>query len=64
MGVSPVNGHGLFQFILMIKIDKNKIDLIYSTGGAWSAHCSFYWLKRKTKISWIAEIHDPLVQRK
>jgi len=45
-------------------IKKNNIDLIYSTGGAWSAHLAAYWLKRKTKISWIAEIHDPLVQRK
>ena len=44
-------------------IKNNKIDLIYSTGGAWSAHLAAYWLKRKTKISWIAEIHDPLVQR-
>ena len=44
-------------------IKKNDIDLIYSTGGAWSAHLAAYWLKRKTKISWIAEIHDPLVQR-
>ena len=45
-------------------IKKNNIDLIYSTGGAWSAHLAAYWLKRKTKINWIAEIHDPLVQRK
>ena len=37
--------------------------MIYSTGGAWSAHLAAYWLKRKTKVSWIAEIHDPLVQR-
>ena len=45
-------------------IKNNNIDLIYSTGGAWSAHLAAYWLKRKTKISWIAEIHNPLVQRK
>jgi hypothetical protein len=45
-------------------IKKNNIDLIYSTGGAWSAHLAAYWLKRKTKICWIAEIHDPLVHRK
>lgn len=44
-------------------IKKNNIDLIYSTGGAWSAHLAAYWLKSKTKVSWIAEIHDPLVQR-
>ena len=40
-----------------------KIDVIYSTGGAWSAHLAGLWLKRKTGLPWIVEIHDPLVIR-
>ena len=45
-------------------IKQGKINLIYSTGGAWSAHLAAYWLKKKTNIKWIVEIHDPLVMRK
>ena len=41
-----------------------KVDLIFSTGGAWSAHLAGLWLKKKTGLPWIAEIHDPLVIRK
>jgi hypothetical protein len=41
-----------------------KVNFIYSTGGAWSAHLAGFWLKRKTGLPWIAEIHDPLVIRK
>lgn len=44
-------------------IRKNKIDVIYSSGGAWSAHLAAYWLKRITGVRWIAEIHDPMVMR-
>lgn len=44
-------------------IKKYKINLIYSTGGAWSAHLAAWWLKKFTKVHWIAEIHDPLVER-
>ena len=40
-----------------------KIDVIYSTGGAWSAHLAGLWLKRKTGLPWIVEIHDPMVIR-
>jgi glycosyltransferase involved in cell wall biosynthesis len=40
-----------------------EVDLIYSTGGAWSAHLAGLWLKKKTGLPWIAEIHDPLVIR-
>ena len=29
-------------------IRSGKIDLIYSTGGAWSAHLAGLWLKKKT----------------
>jgi hypothetical protein len=41
-----------------------KIDLVYSTGGAWSAHLAGLWIRKATGIKWIAEIHDPLVIRK
>jgi hypothetical protein len=44
-----------------------KIDLVYSTGGAWSAHLAAKWIKRyagkNTQLKWLAEIHDPLVMR-
>ena len=45
-------------------IRDGKIDLVYSTGGAWSAHLAGLWLKRFTGVKWIVEIHDPLVIRK
>ena len=45
-------------------IREGKVDLIYSTGGAWSAHLAGLWLKKKTGLPWIVEIHDPLVIRK
>ena len=35
--------------------------LIYSTGGANSAHWAGYQLARKFNLPWIAEIHDPMV---
>jgi glycosyltransferase involved in cell wall biosynthesis len=35
--------------------------LIYSTGGAYSAHLAGFWLSRKFGLPWIAEIHDPMV---
>lgn len=41
-----------------------QVDLVYSTGGAWSAHLAGLWLKKSTGIKWIAEIHDPMVIRK
>lgn len=45
-------------------IRNGQIDLVYSTGGAWSAHLAGLWLKKVTGVKWIAEIHDPLVIRK
>ena len=45
-------------------IRAGQIDLVYSTGGAWSAHLAGLWLKKSTGIKWIAEIHDPMVIRK
>jgi hypothetical protein len=37
--------------------------VIYSTGGAWSAHLAGWVLKKLTGRLWIVEIHDPLVIR-
>ena len=45
-------------------IRSGQIDVVYSTGGAWSAHLAGLWLKKATGVQWIAEIHDPLVIRK
>lgn len=45
----------------LLLIWKQRPDIIYSTGGAYSAHLTGYWLKKITGIKWIAEIHDPMV---
>jgi glycosyltransferase involved in cell wall biosynthesis len=37
------------------------VELVYSTGGVFSAHLAGWWLKRLTGCRWIAEVHDPLV---
>lgn len=50
-----INGYRLIR--------AGKVDLVYSTGGAWSAHLAGLWLKQSTDVKWIAEIHDPLVIR-
>lgn len=42
---------------------KGRIDLIYSSGGAASAHHAAAMIKKRTGIPWIAEIHDPMVIR-
>ncbi len=42
-------------------IKKRKPALIYSTGGAYSAHIAGYWLSRRFGLPWIAEIHDPMI---
>lgn len=42
-------------------IRKRAPELIYTTGGAYSAHMAGYWLSRKFKLPWIAEIHDPMI---
>ena len=42
-------------------IHKYRPTVIYTTGGAYSAHHAGYWLKKLTGIKWIAEIHDPMV---
>jgi hypothetical protein len=43
-------------------IKKYNIKLVYSTGGAYSAHLAAYWLKKLMGIHWICEVHDPLVK--
>ena len=42
-------------------IRRGEIDLIYSTGGAYSAHVAAHALKQVTGLPWMAEVHDPLV---
>lgn len=42
-------------------IRQRRPAVIYSTGGAYSAHLAGYWLKKLTGITWIAEVHDPMV---
>jgi glycosyltransferase involved in cell wall biosynthesis len=44
-------------------VKDGQIDFIYSSGGAWSAHYAAYLIKKTTGITWIAEIHDPMVIR-
>jgi GT2 family glycosyltransferase len=41
-------------------VRKRRPAVIYSTGGAYSAHLAGYWLKKLTGITWIAEVHDPM----
>lgn len=50
-----IKGYCLFR--------QGKIDLIYSSGGAWSAHYAGWMLKKVTGLPWIVEIHDPMVIR-
>jgi glycosyltransferase involved in cell wall biosynthesis len=45
------------------RIRAQQVDLVYSTGGAWSVHLAGLWLKKATGVYWVAEIHDPLVIR-
>ena len=42
-------------------VKSGAADLVYSTGGEWSAHLAGWWIKKTTGAMWIAEIHDPLV---
>lgn len=44
-------------------LKKKKIDVIYTTGGAWSAHFAGWILKRLSGCKLMVEIHDPLVVR-
>jgi hypothetical protein len=42
-------------------IRERKPVLIYSTGGANSAHLAGYLLAKRFGLPWIAEIHDPMI---
>jgi len=39
------------------------IQVIYSSGGAWSAHLAAWFVSKATPAKWIAEFHDPMVER-
>ena len=45
-------------------IRAGKVDIVFSVGGAWSAHLAGVWLKKVTGVELISEVHDPLVIRK
>ena len=42
-------------------VTRGEVELVFSTGGVFSAHLAGYWLKRWTGCRWIVEVHDPLV---
>jgi hypothetical protein len=42
-------------------IRQRKPSVIYSTGGANSAHLAGYLLAKRFGLPWVAEIHDPMV---
>jgi len=44
------------------RVKRKQVDLVYSTGGAWSAHLAGYWIWKVTRVPWIVELHDPMVQ--
>jgi hypothetical protein len=48
-------------FRSLSKIKSGDVGLIYSTGGALSAHLAALWLKRRSGLPWVAEIHDPMI---
>lgn len=45
----------------IFKVTFGHVDLVYTTGGAWSAHLAGWFIKSLTNVTWIVEIHDPLV---
>ena len=44
-----------------VLVQRGEVELVFSTGGVFSAHLAGYWLKRWTGCRWIVEVHDPLV---
>jgi hypothetical protein len=46
----------------VFRVWTDKVDLVYSTGGAWSAHLAGWVIKKVTGCVWIVELHDPLAQ--
>ena len=45
----------------LVLMRRQHFDLIYSTGGAFSAHLAGAALKRVSGLPWLAEVHDPFV---
>lgn len=43
------------------RLRRGDIELVYTSGGAYSAHLAGWWLKRFCNVRWIVEVHDPLV---
>ena len=43
------------------RLRRGDIELVYSSGGAYSAHLAGWWLKRWCGARWLVEVHDPLV---
>ena len=65
LGYSSQWSWAMPAFIHGLKLIRaGKVDVVYSTGGAWSAHLAGLWLKKVTGVKWIVEVHDPLVIRK
>ena len=65
LGYSSQWSWAMPAFIHGLKLIRaGKVDVVYSTGGAWSAHLAGLWLKKATGVKWIVEVHDPLVIRK
>jgi glycosyltransferase involved in cell wall biosynthesis len=64
LGLSSQSSWALPAFFKAYKLIKqNRVDLVYTAASAWSAHLVGYWLKRVTGITWIAEVHDPMIIR-
>lgn len=45
----------------IFRVMSGKVNLVYSTGGAWSAHLAGFWISKITNVPWIVELHDPLI---
>ncbi len=64
LGLSSQSSWSLPAFFKAYKLIKqNRVDLVYTAASAWSAHLVGYWLKKVTGVTWIAEVHDPMVIR-
>jgi hypothetical protein len=48
-------------FRALVEMRRERPELVYTTGGAYSAHWAGYWIKKITGVKWIAEIHDPML---
>jgi len=63
-GLSSQSSWSLPAAVKGIRLAKQgQVDLIFSSGGAWSAHYAAWIIKKYTGLPWIAEIHDPMVMR-